>query len=140
MKKFPILTKSFIDEIVNDEDVKLIPSLVGVSSDHSISPVIDKEMVDVLAISNIIDSTGTSANYISKFRSKFVVLKCCYPFLFLRLECSYISYCFLAKFSVSYWRRILRLILRLFLIFWDFEARCSYKIVLIKKECKLFNT
>ena len=49
-----------------DEDVKLIPSLVGVSSDHSISPVIDKEMVDVLAISNIIDSTGTSANYISK--------------------------------------------------------------------------
>ena len=51
-------------------DINLIPSLIGASdastTDTSISPVIDKEMVDVLAISNIVDSTGTSANYISK--------------------------------------------------------------------------
>ena len=29
------------------------------------------------------------------------------------------------------------IVLSLFLIFSDFEPRCSYKIVLIKKECKL---
>ena len=46
-------------------------------------------------------------------------------------------YCFLAKSSFSYWRGILRL--NLFLIFRDFEARCSYKIVLIKKECIWIN-
>ena len=41
-------------------DINLIPSLLGASdastTDTSISPVIDKEMVDVLAISNIVDS------------------------------------------------------------------------------------
>ena len=48
-------------------DINLVPTLAHKSgTDYKTSPVIDKGMISFLAISNIIDNSGTSANYISK--------------------------------------------------------------------------
>jgi len=49
-----------------DRDVDLKVEFADINSATRVSPVIDKGMIDILAIGNIIDNTGTSANYISK--------------------------------------------------------------------------